>query len=264
MDASFTFHWLGRRRYADVHDLQRRVLEARLEGSVGDTVLLVEHEPVITMGRGAKEGNVLVDAGARASLGIDYVETGRGGDVTFHGPGQLVAYPIVDLRPDRCDVRRYVRDLAEVMIRLAKSHGIAAGYVQGFVGTWVFEDDPTRWDQEEAEATLFGRGGRARLGKIGAIGVRLSRWVTMHGFAFNVETNLGDFAHIVPCGISEHAVASLQKLGVAHRSVEAIAKELATAHFGGVFGVAPVLASDAETGAFVEAMASRPDPTANG
>jgi len=264
MDTRFTFHWLGRRPYAAVHDLQRRLLEARLEGAVGDTVLLLEHEPVITMGRGAKEANVLVDEGARARLGIDYAETGRGGDVTYHGPGQLVAYPIVDLRPDRCDVRKYVRSLAEVMIRLAKSHGIAAGYVQGFVGTWIFEEHPTRFDQALAEATLEGRGGAARLGKIGAIGVRLSRWVTMHGFAFNVSTSLDHFAHIVPCGISEHPVASLAKLGVAHGSVESIATSLATKHFGEVFEIEPVLASAAETSAFLTAMAARPEPTTHG
>ena len=264
MDTSFTFHWLGRRPYADVLDLQKRLLEARLEGAIGDTVLLVEHEPVITMGRGAKGENVLVDEAARARLGIDYVETGRGGDVTYHGPGQLVAYPVIDLRPDRCDVRKYVRSLAEVMIRLAKSHGIAAGYVQGFVGTWVFLDHPDRFEQEPAEDTLFARGGHAKLGKIGAIGVRLSRWVTMHGFAFNVSTDLREFGHIVPCGISEHPVASLAKLGVAHGSVEEIGKTLATKHFGDVFEVDVVLADDAGTRAFLEVMAARLVPTANG
>lgn len=264
MDSSFSFHWLGRRAYADVLDLQKRLLEARLEGAVGDTVLLVEHEPVITMGRGAKEANVLVDEGARSRLGIAYAETGRGGDVTYHGPGQLVAYPILDLRPDRCDVRKYVRDLAEVMIRLAASHGVAAGYVQGFVGTWVFLDHPDRFEQEPAEATLFARGSHAKLGKIGAIGVRLSRWVTMHGFAFNVSTDLGQFGHIVPCGIAEHPVASLAKLGVAHDSVETIGKTLATKHFGDVFGVATTLADDAGTRAFLEELGARPVPEVNG
>lgn len=264
MDSSFTFHWLGRRPYGATLDLQKRVLEARLEGAIGDTVLLLEHDPVITMGRGAKEANVLVDESARARLGIDYAETGRGGDVTYHGPGQLVAYPVVDLRPDRCDVRRYVRDLAEVMIRLAADHGIAAGYVQGFVGTWVFEEHPTTFDQTRAEDTLFDRGPHARLGKIGAIGVRLSRWVTMHGFAFNVSTDLTHFGHIVPCGISQHAVASLAKLGVAHGSVEELARGGAVRHFGDVFGVETHLASEDETRAFVEEMMARPEPQTNG
>ncbi len=254
MDKRFSFHWLGRRSYDAVHELQKKVVEARIAGTIGDVVLLVEHEPVITMGRGAKVENVLADEGARERLGIAYAETGRGGDVTYHGPGQLVAYPVIDLKPDRCDVRKYVRDLAEVMIRLARSHGIEAGYVQGFVGTWVFEDAPTAWDQAVAEAILLGQGGvpaRSRLAKLGAIGVRLSRWVTMHGFAFNVETNLAHFEQIVPCGITQHGVTSLAKLGVPHGTVEAVAREHAVRHFGDVFGVETAMATSDETETFV-------------
>lgn len=255
MDNTFTFHWLGRRPYEAVHELQQRVLEARIAGTIGDTVLLVEHEPVITLGRGAKPENVLADQGARERLGIAFAETGRGGDVTYHGPGQLVAYPVIDLKPDRCDVRKYVRDLAEVMIRIAQSHGIAAGYVQGFVGTWVFADDPRTWNQEAAEATLLEHGGTSRLGKLGAIGVRLSRWVTMHGFALNVHTDLSHFGHIVPCGISQHGVTSLEKLGVPHESVETVARAFAVPHFGDVFGVTTRVASEAETRALEASLA---------
>ncbi len=250
----FTFHWLGRRSYDAVHALQQGLVEARVAGAVPDLVLLVEHDPVITLGRGAKPEHVLADAEARASLGIDFAETGRGGDVTYHGPGQLVAYPVLDLKPDRCDVRKYVRDLAEVMVLLARSHGLAAGYVQGFVGTWVDLDSPRALDQAAAEATLLGqaaRGSSLRLGKLGAIGVRLSRWVTMHGFAFNVSTDLAGFGHIVPCGISQHGVTSLVALGAQPASVETVAKSLAIPHFAEVFGVEVELAPSAATEALV-------------
>lgn len=245
-----TFYWLGRRRYGAVHQLQQALLEARAAGAEGDVVLLVEHEPVITLGRSANAANVLADPATRAARGIDLVETGRGGDVTYHGPGQLVAYPVLDLKPDRCDVRRYVRDLGEVMVLLARSHGLEAGYVQGFVGAWVDLDSPRRFDPAAAEATLKGvaePGAGLRLGKLGAIGVRLSRWITMHGFAFNVSTDLAGFGTIIPCGISQHAVTSLEALGVSHASVETIARSLAVPHFASVFGVDTRVASADET-----------------
>jgi lipoyl(octanoyl) transferase len=274
---SFTFHWIGRRDYHEVHALQRRLVEARHAGEIGDTVLLLEHDAVITLGRGAKPENVLADAEARKNLGIAFAETGRGGDVTYHGPGQLVAYPIVDLKPDRCDVRRYVRDLAEVMIRLVKSHGLDAGYVQGFVGTWVDLETPKTFHQAASEATLLERAmdeqasqegetsaplERRHLGKIGAIGVRLSRWITMHGFAFNVTTDLRHFGYIVPCGITSHGVTSLESLGVASRSVEEIARTLAVGHFGDVFGVRTHLAGAEETEAFLARFPITPEALA--
>lgn len=200
--------WLGQRRYADVHAWQKRLLDARIEGRADDTILLCEHPPVVTLGRSAKASNVLFTREALAARGVDLEDTGRGGDVTYHAPGQLVVYPILDLKPDRCDLRRYVRCLAEAMILLAREEGIDAGCVDGMIGAWVDADAPQNW----ATAPWAGR-----LAKIGAIGVRVSRWVTMHGFALNVDVDLAGFGVIVPCGIAEHPVASIAALRSAHR-----------------------------------------------
>lgn len=226
-------HWLGRVPYGEAHALQERVVAARLEGRIGDTLLLLEHPPTVTLGRAAKTQNVLLSRERLEALGVELHETGRGGDATYHAPGQLVAYPIFDLNPDRCDIRRYVRDLARVMIALAGDHGIEAGFIEGdpkLVGVWVDESSPARWPGPQAE----------RLAKVGAIGVRVSRWVTMHGFALNVSTDLAGFGYIVPCGISQHGVTSLEALGVVAPSVEAVA-QAAISHFATVFD------ADAET-----------------
>lgn len=199
--------WLGTMEYEAAHTLQQELMAARIAGVIPDVLLLLEHEPVVTLGRGAKEGNVLATEGELGAIGASLHATGRGGDATVHNPGQLVAYPIFDLKPDRCDVRRYVRDLARVMIALAKEQGIEARLLPELIGIWVDLDSPTSWTYDDPNRPL-------RMAKLGAIGVRLSRWVTMHGFALNVANDLTLFDSIVPCGIREHGVTSLRKLGV--------------------------------------------------
>jgi lipoyl(octanoyl) transferase len=179
---------LGCVSYADGLALQQELVEERRAGCIPDTLLLLEHPPVLTVGvRPGSRRHVIATSDALAAAGIEIHETGRGGDVTYHGPGQLVGYPILDLRPDRCDVHAYVRDLEEVMIRTCLDFGVPAGRLQGLTGTWVAGN------------------------KIGAIGVRISRWITSHGFAFNVNTDLSHFQLIVPCGIADHGVTSLQR-----------------------------------------------------
>lgn len=174
--------------YGDAHELQKRVQAARVAGEIPDTLLLLEHPPVVTLGRSARDdGNLLLSREAFAARGFEVHEVGRGGDVTYHGPGQVVAYPIIDLKPDRQDVRRYVWSLEEAMIRVAADYDVTAGRIEGCNGTWVGE------------------------GKIGAVGVRISRWVTMHGLAFNVTTDLSHFDLIVPCGITDKGVTSLAR-----------------------------------------------------
>ena len=185
-----TAHWLGRIGYLEAAALQHTLVEARKKDEVPDTFLFLEHPPVITLGRASHAENVLAPFDVLKGRGIEVWETTRGGDVTYHGPGQLVGYPILDLNPDRRDVHRYVRDLEEVMIRVCADYGLEAGRVKGFSGAWIADE------------------------KIGAIGVRISRWITSHGFAFNVTTDVGFFNLIVPCGIADKGVTSLaSKLG---------------------------------------------------
>jgi lipoyl(octanoyl) transferase len=252
----FAAHWLGRVRYADALALQERLVEQRLAGAIDDTLLLLEHEPVVTMGRSAHKENVLVPQARLDALGVDLHETGRGGVVTYHGPGQLVAYPIFDLNPDRCDVRRYVRDLARVMVGLSADFGIAASFLEGdpkLVGVWVDEASPSKWPGDPR-----GEGGATRTAKIGAIGVRLSRWVTMHGLALNVSTDLDGFGLIVPCGLSEYGVTSLKRLGVDAPPVSEVAWA-SVAHFERAFDAVGRRAAGEETAGLLGARAHSGD-----
>ena len=235
--------WIGRRRYDPIHALQRRLSEARRAGTTGDVILLVEHEPVITLGRGADSANVLFSAEALTARGVDLVETGRGGDVTYHGPGQLVAYPILDLKPDRCDVRRYVRALAETMITLARDHHVEAGVVDGMIGVWADKAAPHEW---------AGAAWASEVVKLGAIGVRLSRWITMHGFALNLTTDLHAFDLIVPCGIRDHGVTSIQALTGRAPSVRDVAFSTPS-HFARALGQPVTDVEDLEDATDLEA-----------
>ncbi len=192
---------LGIVDYRAALDLQQALVEQRKRGEIGDQLLLLEHPDVITLGVKTRNDrtHVLASEEELAARGVALFESGRGGDVTYHGPGQLVGYPIFDLKPDRCDVHRYVRDLEEVLIRAVSAFGITAGRVQGLTGIWVADE------------------------KLAAIGVRISRWVTSHGFALNVTTDLSRFGLIVPCGIADKGVTSMARLlgrGVAMAEVE--------------------------------------------
>ena len=204
---------LGLVPYADGLALQRDLVEARKAGHIPDQLLLLQHPPVITFGAKVRNdrSHVLATDEALDEAGVSLFEAGRGGDVTYHGPGQLVGYPILDLRPDRCDVHRYVRDLEEVMIAMAAGFGVRAERVAGLTGAWV------------------GRN------KLAAIGVRISRWITSHGFAFNVSTDLAHFGLIVPCGIADRGVTSLGELLGAAPPM-ALVEDAAIASFAAVFG----------------------------
>jgi lipoyl(octanoyl) transferase len=179
---------LGLTPYAAALDLQKQLVEWRRTGEIADQLLLLEHPHVITLGTASHTDHILVDDAERALLGIELFETGRGGDVTYHGPGQLVGYPIFDLKPDRCDLHRYVRDIEEALMRALGTFGLSCGRKPGLTGVWLGDE------------------------KIAAIGVRVSSgWITSHGFALNVTTDLAFFGSIVPCGIRDHGVTSMAR-----------------------------------------------------
>ena len=205
---------LGTVDYAEAHELQKQLQAKRIAGEVDDIVLLLEHPPVLTLGRSGKNEHVLASKDFLEAQGIALHEVGRGGDVTYHGPGQLVAYPIIDLKPDRKDVRKYVASLEEAMIRTCADFGVEASRIAGLNGTWVADR------------------------KVGAVGVRISRWVTMHGLALNANVNLGHFELIVPCGIDDKAVTSLSRELDRTVTVDDIAVPLAT-HFAALYDETP-------------------------
>jgi lipoyl(octanoyl) transferase len=202
---------LGLMPYPEALALQRSLVEQRRAGTVADLLLLVEHPAVLTLGVRGDGGraHILASADDLKSRDIEVHEAGRGGDVTYHGPGQIVGYPIVDLNPDRRDVHRYVRDLEEVLIRTASDYGISAGRINGLTGVWVGND------------------------KLAAIGVRLQRWITSHGFALNHTTDLSAFSLIVPCGIADRGVTSLAQLGC--NASRADVERRIIEHFAAVF-----------------------------
>jgi lipoyl(octanoyl) transferase len=253
---------LGVVGYADGLRLQQQILELRKAGEIGDVLLLLEHEPVITLGRNAKAANVLMPAEELATRGVEVFECDRGGDVTFHGPGQIVGYPIVDLRQHelrKCGagaparetavarktlgVVDYVRQLEEVLIRTCADFGIATKRVAGLTGVWT-EPSPPELNREGHDFSRAGMGppidgalapeGRDEA-KIAAIGVHISRSVTSHGFALNVNTDLSYFNLIVPCGITSKAVTSMQKELAHDLDLNDVAHSLAR-NFGTVFG----------------------------
>ena len=219
--------------YATGLALQEKLVALRKEGRIGDVLLLLEHRPVITLGRNAKSANVVAAAELLAARGVEVFPCDRGGDVTFHGPGQLVGYPIFDLRGFPADDGRrktlgaveYVRKLEEVLIRTCADFRIPVGRVTGLTGAWT--------DSSASAETQ--PGARAPQAKIAAIGVHISRGVTSHGFALNVNTDLSYFDLIVPCGISDKPVTSMQKeLGHAV-AMDEVAHSVAR-NFGQVFG----------------------------
>ena len=194
--------WLGRVPYTAALEQQDALVRQRRSDECGDTLLLLEHPPVVTMGRSGDPQHLLVDRGELERRGIELHEAGRGGDVTYHGPGQLVGYPVVALPEERRDAHRYLRNLEEALIRSAAAYGLAAGRQKGLTGVWVGEE------------------------KLAAIGVRLNTgWVTSHGFALNVTTDLSQFETIVPCGIGDRGVTSLERLlGTAPQLTEVAAR----------------------------------------
>jgi len=206
---------LGLIPYLAAWELQRQLVEARKGGDVPDVLLLCQHPHVITLGRNGRREHLRANDGLLAQMGIEFHPSDRGGDITYHGPGQIVGYPILDLAGYRRDVRWYVTQLEETMIRASADFGVAAHRVEERHGVWV--DTPSG---EE---------------KLGALGVHLSRWVTSHGFAYNVSTDLRYFDLIVPCGIAGSRATSLER--ILRRAVEtAAARESLAAHFGAVFG----------------------------
>jgi len=240
---------LGLIGYAEAFALQKRVVAARKAEAIGDVLLLCEHPHVITLGRSGKRENLLASDRVLAQKGVEFHATNRGGDITYHGPGQIVGYPVIQLAAIRRDVVWYVRMLEEVMIRACSDFGVVARREEGKTGAWI---DPQKKDlPQRAQSSPSSEKEPSKAEKIGAIGVHISRWVTSHGFAFNVATDLRYFELIVPCGIAERKATSLEKvLGRAVKRNEAATKIVE--HFGEVFGREPQVATREELFAALE------------
>ena len=219
--AIFRAAWLGRRDYHDAWAMQKALAAQRLAGEAPDILLLLEHPPVLTLGRAASRENLLADETELARQGVAVIQSDRGGDITYHGPGQLVGYPILNLRepPHRADLHDYLRKLEETLIRTVAHFGLNAGRFPGYTGVWLHLDSPAPV-------------------KIAAIGVKASQWITQHGFALNVNPNLAHFDWITPCGIRDYGVTSLAKeLGRDMTIAEVLPAVLEA--FGDVFGMTP-------------------------
>ncbi len=222
---------LGLISFADAFALQKRLVAARKADAIWDVLLLCEHPHVITLGRNGSREHLLASERVLQQKGVEFHATNRGGDITYHGPGQVVGYPVINLSAIRRDVVWYVRMLEEVMIRTCSDFGISAGRESGKTGAWVTRtekpgDLPPKAQSSQTEQAE----------KIGAIGVHISRWVTSHGFAFNVSTDLRFFDLIVPCGIAGRAATSLEKVLGRRVEPQEAAPQL-TKHFGEVFGL---------------------------
>jgi lipoyl(octanoyl) transferase len=219
---------LGTLPYADALELQRDVARRRIGGEIDeDVLLLVEHPPVVTLGRTAKNTNLIASRELLASQGVELFDVERGGDITFHGPGQLVGYPIIDLKRHRKDLHWYLRQVEEALIRAVAEFGIVAGRVEKYTGVWVDTERPSRR-------------------KLASIGVHARDWVTWHGFALNVTTDLRYFDLIVPCGIADVTMTSVaRELASGSMELQAVADSVSRA-FGSVFGLTarPVSSSD--------------------
>ncbi len=202
---------LGRTRFAETWKLQQQLWDLRHRGSVGDLLLFTEHEHVYTIGKGGDENHLLANDEELSRTGAEMFRIDRGGDVTYHGPGQIVGYPILDLSVSQPDIHRYLRNLEEVIILTLREFAIEGGREEGMTGVWV--------------------GGN----KVAALGVKVSRWVTMHGFSLNVNTDLSRFDRIIPCGIFHKGVTSMERLLGHSVELSEVRTRLAAA-FGGVFG----------------------------
>ncbi|MBI3587076.1 MAG: lipoyl(octanoyl) transferase LipB [Ignavibacteriales bacterium] len=209
---------IGRTKYADAWELQHKLFDLRHYGLIGDMLLFTEHEHVYTIGKGGDENHLLASEAELSVGGIDVAKIDRGGDITYHGPGQVVGYPIIDLNNYYLDIHRYLRSLEEVIILTLDEFDIEAGREEGLTGVWV---------QGE---------------KIAAFGVKVSRWITMHGFALNVNTDLQKFERIIPCGIFHKGVTSMQKILGKEIALEDVHRKL-TESFSYVFGCQPLAVS---------------------
>jgi len=244
---------LGLIAYAEAWELQKRVVAARKAGAIEDVLLFCEHPHVITVGRSGNRANLLASESVLRQKGVEFFETSRGGDITYHGPGQIVGYPILNLGAIRRDVVWYVRTLEEAMIRATADLGIAARREPGKTGIWVDADQVADRSKRDSSLALGMTDQQAE--KLAAIGVHISRWVTSHGFAYNVATDLRYFELIVPCGIADRKATSLEKLLGRRVSLEEI-RPLLVKQVCEVFGL--TVRSEEPAGLFAKLAAFEP------